>query len=124
MRIALAQVNAAVGALSGNSDLVVEWTRRAADQGARLVVFPEMMLTGYPVEDLALRASFVDASIAALQTTAERLAAEGLGGIAVVTGYLDRKTGMRPRVGLPAGAPLDAAALLHDCAVAVRSAKP
>jgi NAD+ synthase (glutamine-hydrolysing) len=123
MRIALAQVNATVGDLAGNSDVVVEWTRRAAERGARLVVFPEMMLTGYPVEDLALRASFVDASIATLQATAERLTAEGLGGVAVVTGYLDRKTGMRPRVGLPAGAPLDAAALLHDGAVVVRSAK-
>jgi NAD+ synthase (glutamine-hydrolysing) len=123
MRIALAQVNATVGDLAGNSELIVEWTRRAAEQGARLVVFPEMMLTGYPVEDLALRKSFVDASIAALRTTAERLAAEGLGEIAVVTGYLDRRTGLRPRVGLPAGAPLDAAALLHDGAVAVTSAK-
>src|SRR5215467_8077265 len=123
MRIAMAQVNATVGDLAGNSDLIVKWTGRAADQGARLVVFPEMMLTGYPVEDLALRASFVDASIAALQTTAERLAAEGLGGVAVVTGYLDRKTGLKPRVGLPAGAPQDAAALLHGGAVMVRSAK-
>ncbi len=123
MRIALAQVNATVGDLAGNADLIVEWTRRAAGQGARLVVFPEMMLTGYPVEDLALRASFVEASIATLDATAERLAAEGLGGIAVVTGYLDRVTGLRPRVGLPAGAPLDAAALLYDGAVAVRSAK-
>jgi NAD+ synthase (glutamine-hydrolysing) len=123
MRIALAQVNATVGDLAGNADLIVDWTRRAAGQGARLVVFPEMMLTGYPVEDLALRASFVEASIAALDATAERLAAEGLGGIAVVTGYLDRVTGMRPRVGLPAGAPLDAAALLYGGAVAVRSAK-
>jgi NAD+ synthase (glutamine-hydrolysing) len=123
MRIALAQVNATVGDLAGNADLIVEWTRRAAGQGARLVVFPEMMLTGYPVEDLALRASFVEASIAALDATAERLAAEGLGGVAVVTGYLDRVTGLRPRVGLPAGAPLDAAALLYDSAVAVRSAK-
>jgi NAD+ synthase (glutamine-hydrolysing) len=123
MRIAMAQVNATVGDLAGNSGLIVEWTRRAADQGARLVVFPEMMLTGYPVEDLALRASFVDASIAALQTTAERLAAEGLGGVAVVAGYLDRKTGLKPRVGLPAGAPQDAAALLHGGAVMVRSAK-
>ena len=52
-----------------------------------------MMLTGYPVEDLALRTSFVDASISALDAVAERLAAEGLGGIAVVTGYLDRMTG-------------------------------
>src|SRR5580700_7408855 len=123
MRIALAQVNATVGDLAGNADLIVEWTRRAAGQGGRLVVFPEMMLTGYPVEDLALRASFVEASIAALDATAERLAAEGLGGVAVVTGYLDRVSGMRPRVGLPAGAPLDAAALLYDGVVAVRSAK-
>jgi NAD+ synthase (glutamine-hydrolysing) len=123
MRIALAQVNATVGDLAGNADLIVDWTRRAAGQGARLVVFPEMMLTGYPVEDLALRASFVEASIAELDATAERLAAEGLGGVAVVTGYLDRVTGMRPRVGLPAGAPLDAAALLHGGAVAARSAK-
>jgi NAD+ synthase (glutamine-hydrolysing) len=123
IRIGLAQVNATVGDLAGNSELIVEWTRNAAEQGARLVVFPEMMLTGYPVEDLALRTSFVDASIAELQTTAERLAAEGLGGIAVVTGYLDRKTGLRPRVGLPAGAPLDAAALLYGGVVAVRSAK-
>jgi len=123
MRIGLAQVNATVGDLAGNSELVVEWTRRAADQGARLVVFPEMMLTGYPVEDLALRTSFVNASIATLRETAERLAAEGLGQIAVVTGYLDRRTGLRPRVGLPAGAPLDAAALLHEGAVAVTSAK-
>jgi NAD+ synthase (glutamine-hydrolysing) len=123
MRIGLAQVNATVGDLAGNSELVLEWTRRAADQGARLVVFPEMMLTGYPVEDLALRTSFVNASIATLRETAERLAAEGLGEIAVVTGYLDRRTGLRPRVGLPAGAPLDAAALLHGGAVAVTSAK-
>jgi NAD+ synthase (glutamine-hydrolysing) len=123
MRIGLAQVNATVGDLAGNAELVVEWTRRAADQGARLVVFPEMMLTGYPVEDLALRTSFVNASIATLRETAERLAAEGLGEIAVVTGYLDRRTGLRPRVGLPAGAPLDAAALLHEGAVAVTSAK-
>ncbi len=123
MRIALAQVNATVGDLAGNADLIVEWTRRAAGQGARLVVFPEMMLTGYPVEDLALRASFVEASISALDAVAERLAAEGLGGIAVVTGYLDRVSGMRQRVGVPAGAPLDAAALLHDGAVVVRSAK-
>jgi NAD+ synthase (glutamine-hydrolysing) len=123
MRIALAQVNATVGDLAGNADLIVEWTRRAAEHGARLVVFPEMMLTGYPVEDLALRASFVEASVAALDAIAGRLAAEGLGGVAVVTGYLDRVTGMRPRVGLPAGAPLDAAALLYDGAVVVRSAK-
>jgi NAD+ synthase (glutamine-hydrolysing) len=123
LRIALAQINATVGDLDGNCDLVLEWTRRAAAQGARVVVFPEMMLTGYPVEDLALRRSFVDASVAAMRGMAERLAADGLGGIAVVTGYLDRRTGIAPRVGLPAGAPLDAAALLHAGAVVATSAK-
>src|SRR5579859_1551070 len=123
LRIALAQVNATVGDLDGNAAMVVEWTRRAAARGARVVVFPEMMLTGYPVEDLALRASFVEASIAALHDVAARLAAEGLGGIAVVTGYLDRRADLAPRTGLPAGAPLDAAALLHSGRVVITSAK-
>ena len=123
LRIALAQVNATVGDLDGNAGLIVEWTRRAAARGARVVVFPEMMLTGYPVEDLALRASFVEASIAALRAVAARLEAEGLGGIAVVTGYLDRRADLAPRTGLPAGAPLDAAALLHGGRVVITSAK-
>ena len=123
LRIALAQVNATVGDLDGNAELIVEWTRQAAARGARVVVFPEMMLTGYPVEDLALRASFVEASIAALRALAARLEAERLGGIAVVTGYLDRRADLAPRTGLPAGAPLDAAALLHGGRVVITSAK-
>ena len=106
LRIALAQVNATVGDLDGNAELIVEWTRRAAARRARLVVFPEMMLTGYPVEDLALRASFVEASVATLHAVAARLDAVGLGEVAVVTGYLDRRTDLSPRTGLPAGAPL------------------
>ena len=78
LRIALAQVNATVGDLAGNAEIVVEWARRAAARRARVVVFPEMALTGYPVEDLALRTSFVAASIATLGDVAERLNAEGL----------------------------------------------
>jgi len=123
LRIGLAQVNSTVGDLTGNSDKVIEWTMRAAEQGARIVVFPEMALTGYPVEDLALRKSFVDASIGALHRLAADLAAEGLDGIAVVVGYLDRRTGLAPRVGVPAGAPLDAAAVLHGGSVVITSAK-
>ena len=119
----MAQVNATVGDLAGNADKIVEWTRRAAQRGARLIVFPEMMLTGYPVEDLALRTSFVEASINALRSVAERLATEGLGGVAVVTGYLDRRPGLAPRTGLPAGAPLDAAALLYNGRVVITTAK-
>ena len=123
LRIALAQVNATVGDLDGNAELIVAWTRRAAERGARVVVFPEMMLTGYPVEDLALRASFVEASIATLHAVAARLEAEGLGGIAVVTGYLDRRTDLAARTGLPAGAPQDAAALVYGGRVVITSAK-
>ena len=123
LRIALAQINSTVGDLAGNAAAIVEWTRRAAGRGARLVVFPEMMLTGYPVEDLALRASFIDASIEALGTLASRLADEGLGGIAVVTGYLGRHVGPPPRPGQPAEGAVNGAALLHDGRVLVTSAK-
>ena len=123
LRIALAQVNVTVGDLAGNAEIIVEWTRRAAARGARVVVFPEMALTGYPVEDLALRASFVEASIATLRDVADRLQVEGLGALAVVVGYLDRKTGLPPRTGVPAGAPLDAAAVLHGGQVVITSAK-
>ncbi|HET7244004.1 MAG TPA: NAD+ synthase [Streptosporangiaceae bacterium] len=123
LRIALAQANSTVGDLAGNAQTIIEWTRRASARRADLVLFPEMMLTGYPVEDLALRDSFVDASIAAVRDTAARLAAEGLGGIAVVTGYLDRVAGLAPRTGQPASAALDAAALLHGGDVVVTTAK-
>ncbi|MDF5755651.1 NAD+ synthase [Spongiactinospora sp. TRM90649] len=122
LRIALAQTNPTVGDLAGNTGKVVDWTRRAADRGAHLVVFTEMVLTGYPVEDLVLRTSFVEASIAALESLAGRLAAEGLGEIPVVVGYVGR-AGLAPRVGQPKGAPLDAAALLHRGAVVTRTAK-
>jgi NAD+ synthase (glutamine-hydrolysing) len=123
LRIALAQVNSTVGDLAGNGAAVVEWTRAAAGRGARLVVFPEMMLSGYPVEDLALRSSFVAASVAELDRTAARLADAGLGDIAVVTGYLGRAEGVTPRVGLPASLAMDGAALLHGGQVLVTSAK-
>jgi NAD+ synthase (glutamine-hydrolysing) len=123
LRLALAQVNPTVGDLDGNADLVLEWTRRAADAGAHLVAFPEMMLTGYPIEDLALRTSFIQASQRTLERTAERLAAEGLGELPVVVGYLDRRPVSLVRSGQPAGSPLNALAWLHRGAVVVRSAK-
>jgi NAD+ synthase (glutamine-hydrolysing) len=123
LRIALAQINATVGDLTGNAELIVAWTRRAAARGAHIALFPEMALTGYPVEDLALRKSFVDASISTLHDIARRLDAEGLGGIAVVVGYLDRRPDLVHRTGLPMGAPLDAAAVLHGGRVVITSAK-
>jgi NAD+ synthase (glutamine-hydrolysing) len=89
MRIALAQVNSVVGDIPGNAAVIREWTRRAADAGAHLVAFPEMMLTGYPVEDLVFRESFVAASRDALRQLAADLAADGLGELPTVVGYVD-----------------------------------
>ncbi|KOG77427.1 hypothetical protein ADK38_39545, partial [Streptomyces varsoviensis] len=77
LRLALNQIDSCVGDLAGNAETILRWTRHSAEQGAHLVAFPEMALTGYPVEDLALRPSFVEASRAALETLAGRLAAEG-----------------------------------------------
>ncbi|SEG85333.1 NAD+ synthase (glutamine-hydrolysing) [Nonomuraea solani] len=122
LRIALAQTNPTVGDLSANAERLIAWTRDAAERDAHLVVFTEMFLTGYPVEDLVLRTSFVDASIRTLEEVARRLDEEGLGELPVVVGYVDR-AGLAPRVGQPKGAPLDAAALLHKGAVVTRTAK-
>jgi NAD+ synthase (glutamine-hydrolysing) len=123
LRVALAQVDLTVGDLEGNADVIVGQTRLAADQEAALVAFPEMALTGYPPEDLVLRRSFVDASRAALDRLAKRLAEEGLGEVAVVVGYLDRCPEPAPRVGRPAGDPQNAAAFIHRGRVVARYAK-
>ncbi|WP_405766455.1 NAD+ synthase [Actinacidiphila glaucinigra] len=123
LRLALNQIDSTVGDLAGNAESVVRWTRHAAEQGAHLVAFPEMALTGYPVEDLALRSSFVEASRAALEALAERLAAEGFGELPVVVGYLDRSEKAQPRYGQPAGSPRNAAAVLHGGKVVLKFAK-
>jgi NAD+ synthase (glutamine-hydrolysing) len=120
MRVALSQVDATVGDLAGNAAIVVAQTKQAADLGAQLVVFPEMMLTGYPAEDLVLRSSFVDASRAALHELAATL---GPTAPAVVVGYLDRCPVSSPRVGRPAGEPQDAAAFIYGGEVVATYAK-
>ena len=124
LRLALAQVNPTVGDLPGNAALVVERTHEAAAAGAHLVAFPEMVLTGYPVEDLALRPSFQAASREALQLLAVTLAEEGLGDLPCVVGYLDALPAPGDdRLGRPRGAPQNAAAVLHRGSVVARYAK-
>ncbi|HEX6500645.1 MAG TPA: NAD+ synthase [Micromonosporaceae bacterium] len=134
LRIALAQANSTVGDLTGNAAVVRDWTRQAAEHGAHLVAFPEMHLTGYPVEDLVFRESFVSASKAALERLAADLAADGLGEVAVVVGYLDAdgpaRLGSNVTLegvldhGAPAATadrgPRDALALLHGGRVVCR----
>jgi NAD+ synthase (glutamine-hydrolysing) len=123
MRLALAQVDPTVGDLTGNAELVLEYSRQATAAGAHLAVFPEMMLTGYPAEDLVLRRSFVDASRRTLHELAGRLTAAGCGELAVVVGYLDRCPDPVPQIGRPAGEPQNAAAVLHGGRVVARYAK-
>uniref|UniRef100_A0AAU2VX43 Glutamine-dependent NAD(+) synthetase n=1 Tax=Streptomyces sp. NBC_00008 TaxID=2903610 RepID=A0AAU2VX43_9ACTN len=123
LRLALNQIDSTVGDLTGNAEAILHWTRHAAEQGAHLVAFPEMVLTGYPVEDLALRSSFVEASRDALRALAARLDEEGFGGLPVVVGYLDRSEAAAPRYGQPAGSPRNAAAVLHRGGIALNFAK-
>lgn len=121
LRIALAQMDATVGDLPGNAELVRAWTRRAADAGADLVAFPELALTGYPVEDLVFRESFVAASRGAIERLARDLAADGLGGIAAVVGYLDADGPARLGADAdPGRGPRDALALLRGGRVVTR----
>ncbi len=126
LRIALAQVNPTVGDLAGNRRLVVESARRAAEEGAHLVVMPEMVVTGYPVEDLALRNSFVSASVRATRELAADLESAGLGETPVVAGFLSRRegrSGAGGHSGQPAGAPQNSVAVLHRGRVVLTSAK-
>ena len=113
LSIALAQVNPTVGDLEGNSALIKNFTKKAAELGASLVVFPEMVLTGYPIEDLSLRKSFQDASKSALNKLALDLKNQELGNLHVIVGYLD-STGESNKLGVPAGSPENAAAIIHD----------
>lgn len=124
--MALAQSNPTVGDLAGNSLLVLSAAREAASAGADLVLFPEMMLTGYPVEDLALRPSFQQASRAAISDLALQLDEAGLGGLTCVVGYLDvldasGTSGELP--GKPSGRPVNAAAVLHGGEITHRYVK-
>jgi NAD+ synthase (glutamine-hydrolysing) len=124
IRVALAQVNPTVGDLAGNAALVRSSIADAASRGARLVVLPEMVLTGYPVEDLALRPSFQDASRAALHSLAAELAADGHGEVTCLVGYLDYlDEGGRSETGRPRRAPVNAAAVLRRGRVEARYVK-
>jgi NAD+ synthase (glutamine-hydrolysing) len=86
LRLALAQVNPTVGDLAGNAALIKRSVDQAVGAGAHIVILPEMVLTGYPVEDLALRPSFQLASKAAIAALASTLDKK----IVSIVGYLDQ----------------------------------
>ena len=88
-RLALAQLDPTVGDLAGNAQLIKSAAQRAQEQDCDLLALPEMMLTGYPIEDLSLRPSFRDAVLVALEKLAADLANEGISDLPVIVGYLD-----------------------------------
>jgi NAD+ synthase (glutamine-hydrolysing) len=85
LKVALAQLNPIVGDIEGNARLIEAAARLAHAQGARLVVTPELSLTGYPPEDLLLRPSFMAACDRAVDDLAHAL--EDLEGLRVVVGH-------------------------------------
>ncbi|MFZ9483090.1 MAG: NAD+ synthase [Ilumatobacteraceae bacterium] len=86
LRLALAQLNPTVGDLTGNVAAICEAFDRAAAVGADIVAFPELSVTGYPPEDLVLKAGFVADNIAALETVAAHTATAP--GCVAVVGYV------------------------------------
>lgn len=106
LRVALAQINPTLGEIPGNIALIKKYAHHALEAGAHLLLFPEMAVTGYPVEDLAHRRSLQQASRRAIENLARELASEGVGEIAIVVGFLDGPTDGGPR-------PVNSAAILH-----------
>ena len=102
VRVGLAQVNPTVGAIEANARLVVDWMERARALGCDIVAFPEMVLTGYPPEDLLFKPAFIEANLRALADVAR--ASRGL---TAVVGTVDKRDDL-----------FNAAAVLHDGAQA------
>jgi NAD+ synthase (glutamine-hydrolysing) len=87
VRLSMAQINPTVGDISGNVDQILADCKLAAAGGADIVVFGEMSVTGYPIEDLATRESFVAKAEAAVERLSTSLVSEGLGELMVVVGH-------------------------------------
>jgi NAD+ synthase (glutamine-hydrolysing) len=104
LSVVLAQVNPTVGDISSNARLIRESVTSATKIAAvDLILFGEMVLTGYPIEDLALRKDFQKASMIAIDDLAVDLQADGHGEVHVIVGYLD----------VGAAGPTNSAAVLH-----------
>src|SRR5262245_53798067 len=98
VRVALAQVNPTVGAIEANARLVADWMDRARSVGADIAAFPELVLTGYPPEDLLFKPAFIEANLRALADVAAKSR-----GLTAVVGFVDKRDDI-----------WNAAAVLHD----------
>jgi len=118
LRLALAQTNPTVGDLAGNSAQILDAARRAHAAGADLLAAGEMALTGYPIEDLASRPSFLASSRAAVEALATELQDAGLGDLPVVVGHPDGP--FEPRLLGTSNAPT---AIAQNCASVLQHGK-
>ena len=88
MKIGFAQINATVGDLSGNCELILAAYQRLAASGAELVLTPELAITGYPPQDLVFKSRFVPENLAILEKLHTRV-----GQVALLVGFVDRNEG-------------------------------
>jgi len=86
LRIALAQINCAVGDLQGNLGKIKDYIRKAEEYGADIISFPELAITGYPPEDLLLKPKFVQDNLESL-----RELVKSVNHIVVIAGFVDKK---------------------------------
>ena len=84
LRIALAQANFTVGDLEGNRSKILQFVKEAQREGADIVVFPELSVTGYPPEDLLLKPQFVEENLKTIKDIAQQI-----GDIVAVVGFVD-----------------------------------
>jgi NAD+ synthase (glutamine-hydrolysing) len=122
LRVAGVQLAVRVGDVEGNADLAVEAIRWAAEQGADVVVLPELAIPGYPPQDLLLSERFIDANLAALDRVAEATADLPGSDVVAVVGFADR---VPPVAGADAAdrSLANAVALCHDGRVVARHHK-
>ncbi len=102
LRIALAQINVTVGDLDGNKQKVLHYLDRARGLGVDLIAFPELVITGYPPEDLLLKPAFIEANVKCLH----EIVAETRG-LAAIVGFVDARDDL-----------YNAAAVIHDSTLA------
>ncbi len=103
MKIALAQINPTVGDIAGNCRKILDFIDQAKSRGAKVVVFPELSIIGYPPKDLLLKPRFIEDNLRGLQQIASRVS-----GIDAVVGYAEKNSA-------PVGRPLhNAVTVLRD----------
>lgn len=89
LTFAMAQIDTIVGNITANISTILTYAHRAADHHADVIVFPEMAITGYPIDDLVFHNDFRQQVSTAPQRLAQQLEDEGLGDLTVIVGCLE-----------------------------------